>query len=299
MSTEEKEPEPREPRPWGIRPDDRSSLFWGALACLTAAGLSALAGALIMHHGIRPGFTPEKWLPLVAIVFEIGVVATLVSLTENTRHKAVGLFGGCAYACAWLLTLLALALEDFVPTWLAVVLYGVIVLGVLAIIGALIEEHKSLEAVFGVAALLAFVSVKVLLRQARRMGLNVGEALGIGLGVVLLVALVAFTICYSVALLRGGGELGLLGSLLGLAQLAGLGLLGYAVYRLVTGFVAVMQRPELNDQQVEQQLNALLVSVQPLLLLVEVVPAVLTAMWFLSLRGPGGEGADPEAEDAP
>jgi hypothetical protein len=296
MSTEEKEPEPREPRPWGIRPDDRSSLFGGALASLTAAGLSALASALIMHHGIRPGFTPEQWLPLVAIVFEIGVVVTLVGLTENTRHKAVGLFGGCAYACGWLLTLLALALEDFVPTWLAVVLYVVIVLGVLAIVGALIEEHKSLEAIFGVAAVVAFVSVKVLLRHARRMGMNVGEALGLGLGAVLLVALVAFTICYGVALLRGGGELGLLGSLLGLAQLACLGLLGYAVYRLVSGFLVVMQRQELNAQQIDRELDALLVSIQPHLLVVEVVPAVLTALWFLSLRGPGGEGADPEAE---
>lgn len=273
-------------------------------ASLLSAALHASSIALNMANGFGAGFTLADGLALSAILPQIVVAAALYELGEHTKHKAVGMAGTGLYLFGWLLQILILCQEDFMPTWAQIVVGIVVVLGFVGAMGMLAENApRGVKELSWAIPFLCYILLRVVGRiLARKLGIDFGTTFVLFAGAVLLLGLVCFTLWYGIVLVLRHERFGILGVLVGAAHVAALGYFAVAMTQMITTGLALLEQPGMNEQLFGQEIEKAAVGLLSSALIYETVPAVLTALWFLALRsrlrfGEPEGGSEPPAGD--
>lgn len=300
------EPTPPAPSAETKRKELHDQLGMAVGACLLSAALHATSIALNMANGFQAGFTLADGLALGAILPQFLVAGVLHDLGQYTKHWAIGVSGVGLLACGWLLQILMLCGEDFMPKWAQIVAGIVVFLGILAVAG-MVGEHcpKGLrEWSFGLPLLCYFLLRFLSRTLAAKLNLDFAASFGLITGGLLLLGLVLFTLWYGVLLVLRRERFGHLGVLVGLMHLAALGYFALAMTHLVNTALALLEQPGMNEQLFEQEFGKALTGLLSSALIYETLPPVLTALWFLALRSrlkfgepEGGEGTPAPQEN--
>lgn len=271
--------------PWVPGEKERGLLLGAAVCCILAAGATCLKLWLDIQQVVPADrFTVAEGLGLGAILLQIAIVVCLGTMAEQTGAKSLVVSGGCYYACGWLLGLTFLSLETFMPMWARITLWVVGGIGILAVFGFIGEKYKGFESVGGLILIGSYFAVRYGAIALFNVRLGFGETVLIAGVLFLLIGSLLFWIWYSFSLIANQEKFGTLSAVLGLFQL---GCFAYFIYVAVMNIppaLEIASKPGLNEQQIEKETAPYRNELLQAAFIIELVPAVLTTLWFLSLR---------------
>jgi len=288
------------PGPWLPGEKERGLLLGAALCSILAAGATCVKLWLEIQQGAPADhFTVADGLGLGSILLEIAIVVCLGTMAEQTGAKSLVVSGGCFYACGWLLGLAFLSFESFMPMWARISLWVVGGIGILAIFGFIDEKYKGFGSAGGLILIGSYFAVRYGAIALFNVPLRFGGSVLIAAVLLLLIGSLLFWIWYSFSLIANQEKFGTLSAVLGVVQL---GCFAYFVYVSVVNIPPMLEiagRPGLNEQQIEKEITPYKNEMLQAAFIIALLPAVLTALWFLSLRARGGVTDDLSQEPEP